>query len=363
MKIFVDFKSAYDSIKRDKLYEALQEFNIPPKLVRLVKLTMSDVRCQVRIQSDCSQEFPSNKGLRQGDGLACLLFNLALEKTVRDAGIQTQGTIFSRMVQVLGFADDVDVVARSKAALVEATLNLIRAASSMGLCINEEKTKYMYTGPGDDSPLVVGPYIFEKVKEFTYLGSLMTSHNDMAAEIRKCLTAANRCYFGLLKTFRSRLVTRQTKLVLYKTLVRPVLTYASQTWTISKHDERDLLIFERKILRRIIGPVRDEAGWRIRKNRELYDIYDEPDVVRFIKLGRLRWAGHVARMDEQAIPRKVIEEVIHRTRRAGRPRLRWADGVAADAVGLLGIHNWKAVARDRAKWRRLIEEARTHSGL
>lgn len=137
--LFIDFKSAYDSIKRPKLYEALLQMGIPCKLVNLVKLTMKEVRCQVRIQADSSAEFTSDKGLRQGDGLACLLFNLALEKAVRDSGIQTSHTIFTRTVQVLGFADDLDIVARSRAALVEATKNLLNAASSMGWSLTRRR--------------------------------------------------------------------------------------------------------------------------------------------------------------------------------------------------------------------------------
>lgn len=361
--LFVDFKSAYDSIKRPKLYEALREMGIPRKLIRLVKLTMKDVRCQVRIQSDCSDVFTSNKGLRQGDGLACLLFNLALEKAVRDSGIQTTHTIFTRTVQILGYADDLDIVARTRSALVEAFGKLMDAASAMGLAINDRKTKYMYTGNDGEEALIVGPYRFQRVNEFTYLGSLVTPINDVSAEIRKRLVAANRAYFALLKTLRSRSITRGTKLVIYKTLIRPVLTYASQTWTISRQNENSLLIFERKILRRIVGPVRDGDGWRIRRNREIYERYGDMDIVKFIRLGRLSWAGHVARMEVEEIPRRVVDTALHSTRRTGRPRLRWVDGVAADARSLLRIRSWRAAAQNRAEWRRLIEEARTHQGL
>ena len=62
----------------------------------------------------------TKKGLRQGDSLACLLFNLALEKVVRKAGIQTSGTIFYKCVQLLAYADDIDIIARSQTTLKEA---------------------------------------------------------------------------------------------------------------------------------------------------------------------------------------------------------------------------------------------------
>ena len=71
--------------------------------------------------------------------MACLLFNLALEKVIRNVGIQTSGTIFYKSVQLLAYAGDIDIIARLRAALKEAFLLLERAAREMGLKINEEK--------------------------------------------------------------------------------------------------------------------------------------------------------------------------------------------------------------------------------
>jgi len=79
------------------------------------------------------------------------------------------------------------------------------------------------------------------------------------------------------------------KTLLFKTLIGPVLTYGTETWALSKQDEYRLSIFESKILRRNYGPVIDKGEWRIRTNRELYQMYDEKDIVKFCKLSRLRW--------------------------------------------------------------------------
>jgi sorting nexin-29 len=82
--------------------------------------------------------------VRQGDALACLLFNIALEKVIRDSGIQTRGTIFFKTVQILAY--DIDLMARTIPGLNEAFLNLEKSARNMGLIINQEKTVYMYSG-------------------------------------------------------------------------------------------------------------------------------------------------------------------------------------------------------------------------
>jgi hypothetical protein len=69
--------------------------------------------------------------------------------------------------------------------------------------------------------------------------------------------------------------------------------YGAETWVLSRADELHLGVFERKILRRIYGPICEEAPWRSRYNEELYHLYDEIDLVTTIKITRLRWAGHI----------------------------------------------------------------------
>jgi hypothetical protein len=65
---------------------------------------------------------------------------------------------------------------------------------------------------------------------------------------------------------KSRELNRSSKLKIYKTLIRPVVTYGSETWTLTSRNEQQLKIFEGKILRKIFGPIQDEDGiWRIRK--------------------------------------------------------------------------------------------------
>ena len=91
--LFPDFRSAYDTVKREQLYNAISEFNIPNKLISLTRMTMVNTKSRDRIQSHLSDPITARKCLRQGDSLACLLFNLALERSVRKAGIQTNGNI------------------------------------------------------------------------------------------------------------------------------------------------------------------------------------------------------------------------------------------------------------------------------
>nr|XP_042912784.1 uncharacterized protein LOC122272834 [Parasteatoda tepidariorum] len=122
--LFVDFKTAYDSVNRKRLIEAMQEFNIPDKLVRLTTLTLCKTMQKVKIQNDFSEPMEVKNGVRQGDALACLLFNLALEKIIRDSGINTRGHIFHKSVQIFAFVDDIDIIARTQSDLKQAFLSM-----------------------------------------------------------------------------------------------------------------------------------------------------------------------------------------------------------------------------------------------
>jgi hypothetical protein len=151
----------------------------------------------------------------------------------------------------------------------EAFISLEKAAREMHLQINQEKTKCMPATKQDcrhsPSHIEIGPYKFETVHSSTYLGSEVNCKNYISAEIKKCILSANRYFHRLRKHFKSH-ISRKTKMILYKVLIRPVATYASETWTLSKADERALGLFERKILRSIFGAVQDKGQWRRRCN-------------------------------------------------------------------------------------------------
>jgi len=94
--------------------------------------------------------------------------------------------------------------------------------------------------------------------------------------------------------------------------------------------ENLLRILERKILRKIFGPIQEGDIWRIRDNEEMNRFVNGNDIVRFIKAQRIRWLGHVERMEVGAMPRKMMERRLFIGRRKGRPHLRWMDDVVAD---------------------------------
>jgi sorting nexin-29 len=114
--LFIDFKSAYDTVGSDQLYQAMKQLNILARLTRLVKMTMMETLRTERKYRMMSGEIKTKRGLQKG------------------------GTMYYKIIQLLGYADDIDIVARTPMAL-EVFLSLGRAAKRMALLVYEQKNK------------------------------------------------------------------------------------------------------------------------------------------------------------------------------------------------------------------------------
>ncbi|GFX46841.1 reverse transcriptase domain-containing protein [Trichonephila clavipes] len=267
--------------------------------------------------------------------------------------------------QLLAYADDIDIIGRSEKAVKETFQALEISATNMGLTINEDKTKFMETMPSsvNNTSFCVNGHSFERVSEFKYLGTIINDQNKLKAEINNRIKSANKCFFGLKKQLISKFISGKTKLRLYKTLILPVLLYASETWTLNLETVRALETFERKTLRTIFGPVKDQGCWRTRYNFELYRLYKEPQVTQVIRSNRLRWLGHIWRTPENNQTRAYTFKNPMGSRTRGRPPTRWIDDIEND-LKTLNIKNWKRVAAYRWIWRkRAVEAAKTYNRL
>jgi len=124
-------------------------------------------------------------------------------------------------------------------------------------------------GIKDVTHLKVDNFAFESVGSFNYLVSILNADNKMNIEIAERIAKNNKAYYAKAKLIISNFLKKNAKIKMYKTMLRPVVTYSSKTWTLTAKGENNPRIFERQILRKIFGPVNIDSIWRIRNNMEL----------------------------------------------------------------------------------------------
>jgi len=146
----------------------LMILSIPKKLVQLISVTMAGSKATVRVDNQYTSTFPITNGVRQGDALPSILFDLVLDAILQKINIT--GHIGTKSIQILAYADDVAIVGRNKNALKDTLVNTKSKARKRGLQINENKTKYMEVtrAASNSDRLRFGKYEFEHVKEFNY---------------------------------------------------------------------------------------------------------------------------------------------------------------------------------------------------
>jgi hypothetical protein len=93
-------------------------------------------------------------------------------------------------------------------------------------------------------------------------------------------------------SLRSHWTSKSTKILIYKVLIRPVLKYASEIWTVSNINGRRLSLFERKMIGCIFGTKQGNGTWRRRYNYEFDETFNESNIFNYIKIKELAWAGH-----------------------------------------------------------------------
>jgi hypothetical protein len=130
----------------------------------------------------------------------------------------------------------------------------------------------------------------------------------------------------------------------------------------TKKEEQVLLIFERKIFRRMYGLKYEDGEWKSRTNRELEELSKGENIVKWIKRQRISWLGRLERIEEDWMSKKIFTQELEGTRRRGRHRKEWREEVERD-LQVLGVRRWRELVIDREKWRSIVRQAKAHSGL
>lgn len=389
---FVDLKAAYDSVPREKLWEVSGEYEVPSKLCRLLRALYSNTKSAVRVEGDLTEWFDVNTGLRQGCLLSPMLFNIYIDHVLRRAlneleteerrlygeeyekkragirieyvmpdGRRLRGDLIEGAERVLAllYADDLALVSNNAESLKRTVMIFEGITQVCGLTINVGKTKQLITLEDPKKPKERLPEVemtirgerVERVKDFVYLGSMISETGGSIKDMNRRISQAAYRFSKLDNVWKQRGISLQTKVFIYKTTVMSTLLYGAESWTCTENEYARVNTFHTKKLRQLAGMKRDEIS-----NVKLFKLTRMQPLENYIRHHRLRWAGHVRRMEDDRLPKKVLfGQVAEGSTKRGRPKHNWTDSLVQDCkyVNIPG-GQWVQKAKDRSSWRNLI---------
>jgi len=147
--------------------------------------------------------------------------------------------------QLLAYANDVNILGGSVHTVKENAEALLVATKEIGLEVNADKTKYMVMSRnrngGRGHSVKIDNISIERVEEFKYLGTTITDHNSIQEEMKSRLQLGNACYHSVQNLLSSRLLFKNLKINIYRTIILPVVLYGCETWSLTLREERRLI--------------------------------------------------------------------------------------------------------------------------
>ena len=275
--LFIDFEKAFDSVDRDTLWEILQYYGVPKKIISLIMAFYENTECCIKTENGTTSYFKIMSGVRQGCVLSPFLFVILMDYVLREAagfGI----TVGNKILSDLDFADDVALLEMTKQRLQELLNKVSVKAEKVGLNINIDKTKSMATS-GSPFELQHKNRRVEQVHEFKYLGSWVDYTGEVQNEVKRRNGMANAAFNKIKPVWKSKKCSIALKLQLLNSNVLSVLFYASICWKLDVGTEKRLTAFENMCLRRVMG-----IGWRQRvSNIEVRRRTGQPLITEVIK--------------------------------------------------------------------------------
>ncbi|CAG9094113.1 unnamed protein product [Plutella xylostella] len=341
---FIDYSKAFDSISHAKLWESLAEQGIHSKYIHLLKSLYSQASAKIKLER-IGDSFDIQRGVKQGDPLSPKLFTALLESVFRKINWHQYGiSIDGEILTHLRFADDVVILSEDHENIVEMLTAMEIESQKVGLYMNKSKTKIMTNG--EEKNTTIGSGNIEYVKEYIYLGQLISFDNAISKEIDRRITLGWKKYWLHKDIFKSNLPVH-LKQKLMESAVLPTVTYGCQTWPLTKNIIRKLNTFQRSAERSMLGiKLRDKVRCSV-----IRSITKVRDIVEMVCALKWKWAGHVARYTDNRWSERVLNWYPRDNPRSrGRQKRRWVD----DIVRVAG-NTWQRQARQRGQWKDMEE--------
>uniref|UniRef100_A0A8C9WDN1 Reverse transcriptase domain-containing protein n=1 Tax=Scleropages formosus TaxID=113540 RepID=A0A8C9WDN1_SCLFO len=376
---FIDLTKAFDTVSRSGLFRVLGKIGYPPKLLKLIQSFHADMQGTVRFNGSTSDAFSIKSGVKQGCVLAPTLFGIFFAVLLKQAfGNSTEGVYLRTrcdgklfnlarlkarskvrkvFIRDMLFADDAALVSHTEEELQRLMDCFSRTVGAFGLKISLEKTNVMGQSTPQPPSISIGNYTLEVVHAFDYLGSTITDTMSLEPELNKRIGKAATTLSSLSRrVWTNGMLSKRTKIKVYCACVLGVLLYGSETWILYARQEKRLNTFHLRCLRRIL-----QISWKDKvTNGDVLNQAGLPSMQTILRLRRLRWLGHVRRMDDGRIPKDILYgELDFGVRPTGRPHLRFKDVCKKDLRELdINVNGWEELATARCSWRQEL-----HQGL
>ena len=281
---FVDLEKAFDRVPREVMYWCLRKRGVPERLVNMIKMIYKGARTVVRTRSGKTEPFEVKVGLHQGSALSPFLFAVVMD--VLSENVRRD------MLWDLLFADYLVITAETEEQLQERYRAWQENLERGGLRVNVGKTEVMISSRGGREDLHIRTTAGEELKQttsFKYLGSVISEEGGCELEVRQRIKAGWAKWRQVSGVILDKKVPMKLRIKVYKTVIRPVLLYGSETWAMRRKEEGALERTEMRMLRWILGISLLERieSEDIRKRAGVCKITDKACE------SRMRWYGHV----------------------------------------------------------------------
>jgi hypothetical protein len=233
---FIDFSNAFPSISWKSIEAALKAFSVPAPLITAVMSVYHEHLAFVRTSEGTTEGFHPSAGVLQGDTLAPFLFVLVLDLLLRAAidepnlGLRLEDAKGpSVRISDLDYADDIALLSTTEAEAQTMLSNVAAQALRVGLAINISKTEFIATNFDTPVSLSLNNVPLNKVDDYRYLGSFLSSDTDVAARVGQ----AWRTMSSLAPVWKSVVVSDNNKIQLWRTMVEPILLYGAGAYALT----------------------------------------------------------------------------------------------------------------------------------
>jgi len=341
---FVDLQKAFDTVSRGGLWKIMAKFGCPPKFILLVRQFHDGMHAFSAMLTDAFRDGDIGVGFcYRTDGS---LFNIRRLKAKTKVHEDTARDFL--------FADDCALNASTQSDMQRSMDQFAKACDDFGLTISTKKTEVLHqpapAAPYKEPNITVNGQRLAAVDKFTYLGSTLSRFVNIDEEVAYRISRASAAFGRLAgNVWERRGLSPETKLKVYRAVVLPSLLYACETWTVYSRHAKQLNAFHMRCLRTLL-----RIKWQDQvPDTEVLQRAKCESIHAILLRSQLRWAGHVHRMDDSRLPKRLLYGELSTGKRSlGRPKKRYKDTLK-EALKLCDIphSSWEESAKNRPVWR------------